>query len=335
MQVPRYIGQGRLDLVGETRPPGTVRVPTPASAGPICTSSMGPWTGGRRYRRSSATRWRGRSRPSASGVEEWHPGAPSVMPLRWPAASCHGLHVAGRTGTSATCSRLSRHRLARIDAGRGGACRRRSSFAPPSLSLGSARWPSPRRSQSTTCRRGRSAPGSTPSSSVPAPSGCSSRARPAPPGRDAVLLEAASGGSGSPADSDCRRWTIPTAERRRSGSRTDAGRCAQVAFEVSGARFGARRARRRRSEPRRPIVAVAIHPTPPPRRPLPLFWRELELIGARVYERPTSRRPSPARRTVFRLMPSSPTSARSRRSRSGVGLARARRRPPLLPRAFR
>jgi len=58
----------------------------------------------------------------------------------------------------------------------------------------------------------------------------------------------------------------------------------EVAFEVSGSVAGidtAIQSLRVRGR----IVVVAIHPTPPSVNLFRVFWRELMLIGARVYER--------------------------------------------------
>jgi 2-desacetyl-2-hydroxyethyl bacteriochlorophyllide A dehydrogenase len=61
----------------------------------------------------------------------------------------------------------------------------------------------------------------------------------------------------------------------------DAG--ADVVFEVSGAPAAAL-AMTELAALRGRIVVVAIHPDPPPVRLFDLFWKELELRGARVYE---------------------------------------------------
>lgn len=66
-------------------------------------------------------------------------------------------------------------------------------------------------------------------------------------------------------------------------ARTD-GAGADVAFEVSGSPAGlmaATHALRTRGR----LVVVGIHPQPVPVDLFRVFWRELELIGARVYER--------------------------------------------------
>jgi (R,R)-butanediol dehydrogenase / meso-butanediol dehydrogenase / diacetyl reductase len=62
----------------------------------------------------------------------------------------------------------------------------------------------------------------------------------------------------------------------------DAG--ADVAFEVSGAAAGIETAIQSLAVRGR-MVVVAIHSTPPPVNLFRVFWRELTLIGARVYER--------------------------------------------------
>jgi 2-desacetyl-2-hydroxyethyl bacteriochlorophyllide A dehydrogenase len=56
-----------------------------------------------------------------------------------------------------------------------------------------------------------------------------------------------------------------------------------VVFEVSGSRAGAL-AMTGPAAVRGRLVIVAIHPEPPPVRLFDVFWKELELRGARVYE---------------------------------------------------
>jgi (R,R)-butanediol dehydrogenase/meso-butanediol dehydrogenase/diacetyl reductase len=62
------------------------------------------------------------------------------------------------------------------------------------------------------------------------------------------------------------------------------GAGADVAFEVSGAAAGIETAIQSLAVRGR-LVCVAIHSTPPPVNLFRVFWRELTLIGARVYER--------------------------------------------------
>ena len=62
------------------------------------------------------------------------------------------------------------------------------------------------------------------------------------------------------------------------------GAGADVAFEVSGAVAGIETAIQSLAVRGR-LVVVAIHSTPPPVNLFRVFWRELTLIGARVYER--------------------------------------------------
>ena len=59
---------------------------------------------------------------------------------------------------------------------------------------------------------------------------------------------------------------------------------AEVAFEVSGAAAGIQSAIDSLG-PRGRLVVVAIHTSPPPVDLFRLFWRELTIVGARVYER--------------------------------------------------
>jgi (R,R)-butanediol dehydrogenase/meso-butanediol dehydrogenase/diacetyl reductase len=62
------------------------------------------------------------------------------------------------------------------------------------------------------------------------------------------------------------------------------GAGASVGFEVSGATAGLETAIQSLAVRGR-LVVVAIHPTPPPVNLFRVFWRELTLLGARVYER--------------------------------------------------
>jgi len=62
------------------------------------------------------------------------------------------------------------------------------------------------------------------------------------------------------------------------------GAGAEVAFEVSGAVAGIETAIQSLAVRGR-LVVVAIHSTPPPVNLFRVFWRELTIIGARVYER--------------------------------------------------
>lgn len=65
------------------------------------------------------------------------------------------------------------------------------------------------------------------------------------------------------------------------GVTADAG--ADVVFEVSGAAAAAL-AMTQVAAIRGRVVIVAIHPDPPPVRLFDFFWKELEAVGARVYE---------------------------------------------------
>ena len=66
----------------------------------------------------------------------------------------------------------------------------------------------------------------------------------------------------------------------------DRWRAARRSRSRSPARSPASRRRSSRSRVRGRLVVVAIHATPPAVNLFRVFWRELTLIGARVYERP-------------------------------------------------
>jgi 2-desacetyl-2-hydroxyethyl bacteriochlorophyllide A dehydrogenase len=103
-------------------------------------------------------------------------------------------------------------------------------------------------------------------------------------GADVVLLEL----------SEARRAFAETLGLRASDPREGdlealiadwtGGKGADVAFEVSGAAAGIETAIQSLSARGR-LVVVAIHSTPPPVNLFRVFWRELTLIGARVYQR--------------------------------------------------
>jgi (R,R)-butanediol dehydrogenase/meso-butanediol dehydrogenase/diacetyl reductase len=89
----------------------------------------------------------------------------------------------------------------------------------------------------------------------------------------------------------CFRAVARTARHRSDRRRRPAfvadwtdGAGADVAFEVSGAIAGIETAIQSLAVRGR-LVVVAIHGTPPPVNLFRVFWRELTLIGARVYER--------------------------------------------------
>ena len=137
---------------------------------------------------------------------------------------------------------------------------------------------------------------------------CAARAR----GADVVVVEleraaarARGGGRVASARSGCCR---------RAGVRVGLDRRRGRGGRVRGVRCGRRASRRRssRSAVRGRIVVVAIHATPPAVNLFRVFWRELTLIGARVYERRrTSKRRSgclptgaiPAAELITRIEP--------------------------------
>jgi (R,R)-butanediol dehydrogenase / meso-butanediol dehydrogenase / diacetyl reductase len=86
-----------------------------------------------------------------------------------------------------------------------------------------------------------------------------------------------------------QRLGLETVEPTESGieatlAEWTGGAGVNVAFEVSGSPAGLRAATHS-LRVRGRLVIVAIHPQPVPTDLFRVFWRELELIGARVYER--------------------------------------------------
>ena len=75
------------------------------------------------------------------------------------------------------------------------------------------------------------------------------------------------------------------------------GAGADVVFEVSGAAAAVAGATAL-AKVRGTIVVVAIHPTPRPVDLQRVFWRELRILGARVYERQDFDRRSSSSRTA-------------------------------------
>ena len=87
-----------------------------------------------------------------------------------------------------------------------------------------------------------------------------------------------------PASWGCARSTPPRVDVGAYVEDWTNGAGAAVGFEVSGAVAGLDTAISAMAVRGR-LVVVAIHSTPPPVDLFRVFWRELTLIGARVYQR--------------------------------------------------
>ena len=82
-----------------------------------------------------------------------------------------------------------------------------------------------------------------------------------------------------------RAWRTPRTRTSSRSSRSGPAARARRSPSRSPAAVRAWRRRRRRSRVRGRLVVVGIHPQPVPVDLHRVFWRELTLIGARVYER--------------------------------------------------
>ena len=109
---------------------------------------------------------------------------------------------------------------------------------------------------------------------------CAARAR----GADVVVVELAEPRRTLAEQIGLRTLDPASADVEAFASEWTEGAGADVSFEVSGAPAGIETAIQALAVRGR-MVVVAIHSTPPPVNLFRLFWRELTIIGARVYER--------------------------------------------------
>jgi len=109
---------------------------------------------------------------------------------------------------------------------------------------------------------------------------CAARAR----GADVVVVELAEPRRTLAEQIGLRTLDPASADVEAFVSEWTEGAGADVSFEVSGAPAGIETAIQALAVRGR-MVVVAIHSTPPPVNLFRLFWRELTIIGARVYER--------------------------------------------------
>ena len=287
MQVARYIGQGRLDLVGAEPippPPGTVQLSVAYTG--ICGTDLhivhGAMDGRVERPAILGHEMAGEVAAVGSGVDGWQPGdRATVMPL----VACGGCYAC-TSGAGHICYQLS---FLGIDSP--GSMQERWNVPaevlvrlPPSLSLRIGALAEPAAVAVHDVRRARLAAGEH---AVVLGAG--------PIGLLVASVARAAGGEIAVAEPNVLRRTVaeelgfravdPVAERVEAWVEDwTRGAGAQVAFEVSGteaglaAAVGSLGARGR-------CVAVGIQATPPRVDVFRLFWRELELIGARVYER--------------------------------------------------
>jgi (R,R)-butanediol dehydrogenase/meso-butanediol dehydrogenase/diacetyl reductase len=225
----------------------------------------------------------GRVAAAGEGVTGWKAGDPvTVMPLVW----C-GECAACRAGASHICQRLT---FLGIDAP--GSLQPRWTVPagtlvalPEELSLRAAALAEPLAVAVHDVRRGAVAPGERAVVVGGGPIGLLIAAVSREAGAEVVLVEP-NDGRRELAESIGLATLDP---RARSVADlvedwTD-GAGAAVSFEVSGTAAGIESAVQALG-PRGRLVVVGIHATPPPVDLFRVFWRELTIVGARVYERP-------------------------------------------------
>lgn len=216
------------------------------------------------------------------GVTDWKPGdRVTVMPLDWD-GTCHACEA----GNQHIC-----HNLNFVGIDSPGALQQRWNVRedllialPASLALDAAALVEPTAVAVHDVRRGRVSPGSTAVVIGGGPIGLLIATVARAFGADVAVIEldstrraqiAALGFTTiDPRETDQRAWV----------ETWTGGRGADVVFEVSGAAAAVLGATDL-AKVRGTIVVVAIHPTPRPIDLQRVFWRELELLGARVYER--------------------------------------------------
>ena len=259
--------------------------PTPGSAAPTCTSCMARWIARVSCPRSSATRCQARSsrrrrrrrglvgrRPRhghAAGLVRRLPrlcrgASPPLPPPELPRAST-------RPGSMQAVWTCRRNVLVR--------CRR--SFPLRTSRRSPSRLPSP----FTTCGE----PGLREASETLVVGGgpiglliaCVARAA----GADVLLLEPTTAGARWRKPSASARYDPHDGRRSTVWSRPGPRRRAPMSPSRCRGRSAGLEAATQALAVRGRIVVVAIHATPPPVDLFRVFWRELTLIGARVYER--------------------------------------------------
>ena len=224
----------------------------------------------------------GRVTSIGEGVSGWRPGDPvTVMPLVW----C-GECAACRSGASHICQRLS---FLGIDAP--GSLQPYWTVPaetlvplPADLSLRTAALAEPTAVAVHDVRRAELSAGQRAVVVGGGPIGLLVAAVARETGADVLLVEP-NDGRRSLAESAGLATLDPRVQQVATHVEdwTD-GAGAEVAFEVSGAVDGIQSALAALG-PRGRVVVVAIHTTPPPVDLFRIFWRELTLVGARVYER--------------------------------------------------
>lgn len=279
----RYLGDRRLDVVEvEPAPPGLGEVQVSVAYTGICGTDLHIYHGAMDARVDTPAvlghEMSGRVAAVGDGVEGWTIGdAVTVMPLLW----C-GTCPACRSGASHIC-----HRLTFMGIDSAGSMQQRWNVAastlvrlPAGLDLAVAALAEPTAVAVHDVRRGGVAGGRALVVGA-GPIGLLIAVVARHAGADVAVVEpnerrrdVAAGLGLTTVDHDVEQWVESWTE----------GAGVEVAFEVSGTQAGMATATTALAARGRAVV-VGIHPTPPHVDLFRVFWRELTLIGARVYER--------------------------------------------------
>jgi 2-desacetyl-2-hydroxyethyl bacteriochlorophyllide A dehydrogenase len=287
MKAARYLGDKTLETVeAEPRDPGPAEVRLDVSYTGICGTDLHIFHGAMDARVTTPAvlghEMSGTIAAVGEGIEDWSVGdRVTVMPLVWdgtcPACLagdrhiCHNLTFVGidSPGSMQSSWTVSQDVLIAL---------------PAELSLEHAALAEPTAVAVHDVRRARVRAGEKAVIVGGGPIGvliaCVARAE----GADVLVLEL-SDARREFAESLGLRALDPTAADLDSViAEWTGGAGAAVAFEVSGAAAGIETSIQSLATRGR-LVVVAIHSTPPPVNLFRVFWRELTLIGARVYER--------------------------------------------------
>ena len=288
MQAAFYGGGGRI-AVGEAEPvaPGPGEVQLEVAYTGICGTDLHIVHGAMDGRVTPPAilghEMAGKVAATGEGVRAWRVGDPvTVMPLVW-CGDC----AACRAGASHICQRLT---FLGIDAP--GSLQPRWTVPadtlvalPEELPLRAAALAEPTAVAVHDVRRAGVTPGERAVVVGGGPIGLLIAAVAREGGADVVLVEP-NGGRRELAES-IGLATLDPRERPVADCVDEwtEGAGAGVSFEVSGTAPGIESALHALG-PRGRVVVVGIHATPPPVDLFRVFWRELTIVGARVYERP-------------------------------------------------
>jgi (R,R)-butanediol dehydrogenase / meso-butanediol dehydrogenase / diacetyl reductase len=288
MQAAYYMGDRRVEIHdAEDIPPAAGMVQLEVAYTGICGTDLHIVHGAMDGRVSPPAilghEMAGRVATTGAGVDGWSAGDPvTVMPLVW-CGDC----AACRNGASHICQKL---RFLGIDAP--GSLQPRWTVPvqtlvplPAEMPLRTAALAEPTAVAVHDVRRAQLARGERAVVVGGGPIGLLIAAVAADAGSDVLLVEPNEGRRAlaeSVGLTTLDPRDTPVAEHVEAWT---SGAGAELAFEVSGAVAGIQSAIDALG-PRGRLVVVAIHPTPPTVDLFRVFWRELTLVGARVYERP-------------------------------------------------